>query len=96
MVKRAPSEDSQDDVVDQSETPTQPTPGTPVLANTHHARQQRQQDSAQQPLPHNPVPTPGRGNNNRHVTTNYRCRRNSSNNTQSNARSQNFDRAKHE
>ena len=37
MVKRAPSEDSQDDVVNPSETPAPPAPGTPVSANSHHS-----------------------------------------------------------
>ena len=64
MVKRAPSEDSQDDAVDASETITPQAPGTPVSANTRHARQQRQQDITQQPIPPGPAPTPGRGNNN--------------------------------
>ena len=96
MVKRAPSEDSQEDAVDASETVTPLAPGTPVSANTRHACQQRQQDNTQQPIPPGPAPTPGRGNNNRRNTNNCRHCRNSSNNNQSNARSQHFDRAKHE
>ena len=96
MVKRAPSEDSQDDAVDVSDTATPTASGTPVSANTRHARQQRQQDNIQQPIPPGPTPAPGRGNNNRRNTNNYRRRRNSSNSNQSNARSQHFDRAKHE
>ena len=95
MVKRAPSEDSQEDAVDASETVTPLAPGTPVSANTRHACQQRQQDNTQQIVPPVHVPTPGRGNNNRRNANNYRRRLNSSNNNQSNARPQHFDRAKH-
>ena len=96
MTKRAPSEDSQDDIVDPSETATPQAPGTPVSANTRHARQQQQQDNTHQSIPPSPNPTSGRGNNNRRNTNNYRRRRNSSSHNQSNAHSQHFDRAKHE